>query len=238
MAVIGAKRFGCNVCGRPTRPAAPLGAGWLLTASDEHLLERLRELGRRLDPVPERVRAAARATFSRPPHSTATEPPTPEMEESPMSPITSPVTTASSQVQQPLTLIMPIKSAGHAQALKVALEVSEGGIRDAIESALDALNTVHFARFVLLDGDPGQLAVITSYDDDFEGYIMSFTDELGPVFDKLLEFVEGAPPRPVQEHRDEFLAYVAANDLRCVGSFYSAYPDKRVADINAPAQAA
>jgi len=209
-------------------------AGWLAVARDDRLLARLRELGRRLDPVPDLVRAAARSAFAAPPHPPR---PQPEMEELPMNPMTSPTPApadgaATSQVQQPLTLIMPLKSAQHAAQLRGALEHNGGGIRDAIEAALDALRTVHFARFVLLDGDPPKLAVITSYDDDFEGYIMSFTDHLGPVFDQLLEFVEGAPPRPVAQHRDEFLAYVAAGDLRCVGAFYSAYPDKRVADIN------
>lgn len=208
-------------------------AGWLAVARDDRLLARLRELGRRLDPVPELVRATARAVFATPPHPPV---PQPEMEESPMNPVSSPQApatnaVATSQVQQPLTLIMTLKSAQHAAQLKGALESNAGGIRDAIESAMDTLNTVHFARFVLLDGDPPKLAVITSYDDDFEGYIMSFTDKLGGVFDKLLEFVADAPPRPVQQHRDEFLAYVDANDLRCVGSFYSAYPGKRVADI-------
>jgi hypothetical protein len=102
---------------------------------------------------------------------------------------------------------------------------------------MNMLNTVHFARFVLLDGDPPKLAVITTYDDDFKDYIMSFTDELGPIFDELLKFVDGAPTSPVDQHVEEFVAYVLDHDERCVGSFYSAYPDKRVPDVKAPARA-
>lgn len=134
------------------------------------------------------------------------------------------------QVQKPLTLVMPIKSEQHAQALRGQLEDPQG-LRSDIHLALDTLRTVHFARFVLLDGERPRLAVITSYDDDFDDYIMSFTDALGDAFDALLEFVDDPPARPVKLHREEFLDYVRANDLGCIGQFYSAYPEKRVGDI-------
>jgi hypothetical protein len=133
------------------------------------------------------------------------------------------------QVQKPLTLVMPIRSKQHAQALSTALDGPD--LRNSIETALRNLRTVHFARFVVLDGEPPRLAVITSYDDDFEDYIMSFTDELGHIFDILLEFIDTPPARPVRQHREEFLDYVREHDLTCVGSFFSAYPQLRVTDI-------
>lgn len=135
------------------------------------------------------------------------------------------------QVQNPLTLVMPIKSEEAAQALKATLDSQH--VRDYIEAALRRLRTVHFARFVVLEGEPRRLAVITSYDDEFEDYIMSFTDALGEVFDKLLACVADPPPTPVKLHREDFLAYVRKHDLTCVGSFFSAYPQRRVADIAA-----
>jgi hypothetical protein len=139
------------------------------------------------------------------------------------------VTTGQSQVQKPLTLVMPIKSEQDAQALAAALDSEK--IRNKIETALRNLRTVHFARFVVLDGEPRRLAVITSYDDEFDDYIMSFTDELGEIFDLLLQFIDEPPSLPVKEHREEFLAYVRTHDLTCVGPFFSAYPQQRVADI-------
>jgi hypothetical protein len=138
-------------------------------------------------------------------------------------------TNGQDQIQNPLTLVMPIKSEQHAEALGAALDTQE--IRNDIEAALRKLNMVHFARFVVLDGEPRRLAVITSYDDKFDDYIMSFTEELGDTFDKLLAFIDAPPPLPVKQHREEFLAYVKDHDLKCAGSFFSAYPQQRVVDI-------
>jgi hypothetical protein len=107
--------------------------------------------------------------------------------------------------------------------------------QNPVTVALNKIGTVHFARFAFLDND--QLAVITTYDGDFEVYINEFTDEIGEVFDAILSHVENAPPLPVQTYRKEFLDYIRAHDLRCVGTFYSAYPDRTVLDIleSAPA---
>lgn len=141
-----------------------------------------------------------------------------------------PVTKAP-QVQSPLTLVMPLKSAQHAQALRQMIEGLAAAPVNPIEVALEALGSVHFARFVLLENDT-RLAVITSYDGDFERYVMDFVDHLGPEFDELLAAVADWPAdQPVQEHRDAFLDYVRAHDLRCVGSFYSAYPELPAIDI-------
>ena len=137
------------------------------------------------------------------------------------------------QVQSPLTLVMPIKD-GAAEGLRALIEGLPKLPVNPVDAALDALQNVHFARFVLLENDT-RLAVITTYDGDFRKYIMDFVDVLGPVFDELLSFVDDWPSeQPVQTCRDEFLDYVEAHDLRCVGSFYSAYPQLPVNDIVAP----
>jgi hypothetical protein len=73
--------------------------------------------------------------------------------------------------------------------------------------------------------------VITTYDDDFDRYIDAFVTAIGTVFDQLLSHIKDAPPVPIAEHRDEFLAFVKQNDLSCVRPFYSAYPTLRVNDI-------
>ncbi len=134
------------------------------------------------------------------------------------------------QVQSPLTLVMPIKE-GSAEGLIALIEGLAKAPINPVEAKLDELQSVHFARFVLLEGNT-RLAVITSYDGDFRKYVMDFVDHLGPVFDQLLSFVDDWPPtHSVQERRDEFVDYVEAHDLKCVGSFYSAYPEVPVNDI-------
>jgi hypothetical protein len=141
--------------------------------------------------------------------------------------------------QNPLTLIMTIKSPEDAAALRALLNKFLSMPRDQnpIDVALDKLAKVHFARFVFLDNDT-RLAVITSYDDSFEDYINDFVNTIGDIFNALLAHMKDAPPLPVQQHRKEFLDYVGKNDLRCEGTFYSAYPTLGVKTILANAAAA
>lgn len=142
-------------------------------------------------------------------------------------------TTTGTTVQSPLTLVMPVRPEARA-ALRAEVEQLQALPRDRnpVITALDAIGTVHFARFVFLDDDE-RLAVITTYDGDFERYIMDFVDHIGPVFDMLLRHMVDPPPLPVQQHPEEFLAYVRRHDLGCVGPFYSAYPTRPVIDIRA-----
>jgi hypothetical protein len=140
------------------------------------------------------------------------------------------VSNGTSQVQSPLTLVMPIKD-GAGQELRAVIEGLATAPVNPVEEVLGALQTVHFARFALLENDT-RLAVIATYDGDFRRYVMDFVDQVGPVFDKLLSFIADWPAdQPVQTYREEFLAYVEAHDLRCVGRFYSAYPELPVNDI-------
>lgn len=137
-------------------------------------------------------------------------------------------------VQSPLTLIMTIKSADDAKALAALLARIQAmpPEQNPIWAALTKLNIVHFARFVFLEQNT-KLAVITTYDGSFEDYINDFIDEIGDVFNALLAHMSDAPPLPVQKFRNEFLAYVRANDLRAIEPFYSAYPKATVLDIKA-----
>ncbi len=138
-------------------------------------------------------------------------------------------------VQNPLTLVMRAKSPQDYAMLRGTVEHLQAmpPEQNPIVTALDKLASVHFARFVFLD--PDQLAVITTYDGDLDLYINGFINEIGEVFDKLLAYVEDAPPAPVQTHRHEFLEFIRAHDVRCVGTFYSAYPTRTVLDIAAAA---
>ena len=136
------------------------------------------------------------------------------------------------RVAQPLTLVMPVRPEASA-ALRAEVEALQALPREhnPVTTALDTLKTVHCARFVFIDDE--RLAVITTYDGDFERYIMDFVDHIGPVFDMLLRHMADPPPLPVQQHPEDFLAYVRRHDLGCVGPFYSAYPTRPVIDIRA-----
>jgi hypothetical protein len=137
-------------------------------------------------------------------------------------------------VQNPLTLIMTIKSPTDYQMLAGLLTKIQSAPpeQNPIWAALTKLNIVHFARFVFLENNT-KLAVITTYDGTFEDYINDFIDEIGDVFNALLAHMSSAPPLPVQQHRKEFFDYVRANDLRCIEPFYSAYPKATVLDVKA-----
>jgi hypothetical protein len=134
-------------------------------------------------------------------------------------------------VQNPLTLVMTVRSPDDHRALQDKLGKLQSLPRahNPVITALDAIATVHFARFVFLDDT--RLAVITTYDGDFAVYINEFVDHIGEVFDDLLQHMDGAPPLPVARHRAEFLDYVQRNELRCLPPFYSAYPRRTVLDI-------
>jgi len=133
-------------------------------------------------------------------------------------------------VQSPLTLVMKAESSAAFSALRKTVEDLQALPTDKnpVVASLNRLGTVHFARFVFLGDD--QLAVITTYDGDFDTYINDFIDEIGDVFNALLEHVD-ATLIPVQSHRAAFLKFVRDHDLRCVGPFYSAYPQRTVLDI-------
>jgi len=134
-------------------------------------------------------------------------------------------------VARPLTLMMKIKSEQDFQALNRLVQNIQSLPTDKnpIIAALNAIGTVHFARFVFIENR--LLAVITTYDGEFERYIDAFIDAIGKVFDQLLAHVTDAPPLPVSEHRKEFLEFVRKNDLTAIPPFYSAYPDLKVLDI-------
>lgn len=143
-------------------------------------------------------------------------------------------TPASATVQNPLTLIMTIKSEADFKALNALLHQIQSAPpeKNPIWVALTKLNTVHFARFVFLENNT-KLAVITTYDGSFEDYINEFIDEIGDVFNALLAHMKDASPIPVQKNRQAFLDYVRANDLRAIEPFFSAYPKATVLDIHA-----
>ncbi len=136
----------------------------------------------------------------------------------------------------PLTLLMPMVPC--TDPAEVARTIS--GNQAAINDALTAIGTVHFARFLILDtsvpnlqpaggkSDTLVLGVVTSYDGNFDAYISDFVNHIGFVFDALLPFVVGgAALVPVAQNLNAFTAFVQKNDAsQAPGAprLYSAYP--------------
>lgn len=135
-------------------------------------------------------------------------------------------------VSNPLTLVLNIKS--KADAKKVQEFLAMETTKTTINTALEAVGTVHFARFVFLS--ESELAIITSYDGDFEAYVDAFIDQLHSIFDTLLSFmIGGAEVTPIKKKTDEFLAYIKTHDRSRVGGVlqqeFCAYPNLTVAAI-------
>lgn len=128
------------------------------------------------------------------------------------------------QVQHGLNLFLKLKNPAQFPALGAAL-----GARMAdTQAALKSLHYVHFARFVPTP-DYSSLIVVTEYDGDLKSYVMDFVAVLGDVFNTILEFVDGAPPLPVQQFPNEFWQFVQANNVQA--DPWSAYPHMTVIDI-------
>lgn len=128
------------------------------------------------------------------------------------------------QVQHGLNLFLPLKNPMQFPALAAALAAK----MPETQAALKSLHYVHFARFVPTP-DYSSLIVITEYDGDLKSYVMDFVAVLGDVFNTILEFVDGAPPLPVQTYPDEFWAFVQRNNVPV--DPWSAYPHMTVIDI-------
>jgi hypothetical protein len=121
----------------------------------------------------------------------------------------------------PLSLLMPVLPGTSLETIATTL----GQHGPQLDAALASIGTVHYARTLLLDrsntnlqpgtasADSYVIAIITEYDGSFDDYIFAFVKQVGPVFDALLQFVEGgAAVIPVANNVAAFEAFVTAYD--------------------------
>lgn len=149
-------------------------------------------------------------------------------------------------VSYPLTLILPLREDVDIRKVLQYLAAEN----ENISQSMDRVGTVHYARFVVFDASapnlalsadhrgPYKLAVITTYDGDFDFYIRGFVDQLSDVFDTLLKFTtDGEALTPVSENVEALTAWARKNDASQrpggLPTQYSAYPSLRVQDIKA-----
>jgi hypothetical protein len=128
----------------------------------------------------------------------------------------------STQVQNPLNLILTIKAGQQQTLIKLLGENSA-----AIDAALTKVGTVHFARFLFLNETT--LLIITTYDGDFSTYIEQFTAILGGTFNAIFSLTDPAPPLPVEKNVQAFIDFVQKWNLP--SNLYSAYPQCTVQQI-------
>jgi hypothetical protein len=134
-------------------------------------------------------------------------------------------------VQQPLTLVMPVRVEALDQLRATVQALAAAGL----ERALNKIGTVHATRFVVVADDADEpkwarLMVIATFDGAFEPYLRAFAVELNDPFNILFGFISDRPNLPVIDNQDEFIAYVSAH-LADNGRTYSAYPGLTALDI-------
>jgi hypothetical protein len=126
-------------------------------------------------------------------------------------------------VQSPLNLMLTITEGQNQAILAYVLSQSQ-----VINAGLDAVGTVHFARFLPESGFTSNpptsqtLWVLTEYDGTFDNYIQDFVNQMGPIFDKLFSFVVDPPPLPVEKNLAAFGEWVKSHNMP--SNLYSAYP--------------
>jgi hypothetical protein len=131
----------------------------------------------------------------------------------------------SSCEQHPLLVSLPLKSRLKAFTLEeLVLRAAKG----KMDKGADSVGTLHFCHFVPLADD--HLGFFTVFDGAFDKYIQDFTEQMGPVFDVLFEYVADPPATPVAKNAEAFLKYATTSDLSPIG-FYRAYPGLAVQDI-------
>jgi hypothetical protein len=110
-------------------------------------------------------------------------------------------------VQSTMNLIMPLRDQTAVGRATAAGAVSASV--DELFTGLNAVGTVHFARFDIIDGN---LCMFSVFDGDFTTYIRDFIALFGSVFDVLMAHVKDPPPVPSEEHPEEFIDWVHAHD--------------------------
>ncbi|MGZ4716470.1 MAG: hypothetical protein ACXWCB_07185 [Acidimicrobiales bacterium] len=114
-------------------------------------------------------------------------------------------------VQTTMNLVMPLLDPTPVGRVYAAQAVSSSV--DELFTGLNAVGTVHFARFDIIDGN---LCMFSVFDGDFTTYIRDFITLFGDVFDALMELVKDPPPTPCELNPEAFIDWIHAHDARKV----------------------
>jgi cytochrome P450 len=131
--------------------------------------------------------------------------------------------------QQSLNVVMRIKTPTAANAEALRRVIRYGAPR--IERVLRESRHVHFAWFEFIESDT-RLVLHTVFDGDFNAYLQHFALVVGEVFDRLFQYIEDAPPAPVNDHPNEFVDTIRRfHRPTAEGFFFSAYPRTETAQV-------
>lgn len=122
--------------------------------------------------------------------------------------------------QSELTVIVPLRDGG-AQRLRTLLS----GTTQADLNVFADVGTLHNMRWVFIDNDTSVLFA-TTYDGDWDAYIDDFATKIPTVMDTFFGEVDGWPGIKDPSVKD----FIAAHQITAT-AWWTAFPDKRVGDI-------
>jgi hypothetical protein len=120
-----------------------------------------------------------------------------------------------------MTVITPIIP-GKADVLKQVLK----SIQTKPDSPLKRINTIHYARWVIIDNGT-RLLFTSNFDGKWQAYLSDFVEKAPEGLDAIWSNCVGYPgAKPI----DKFMAYVNAHEVNA-DLFYAAYPDATVNEV-------
>ena len=126
-----------------------------------------------------------------------------------------------------LTAIAPLYP-GTARRLREILKERRKEIEntDPEENLIRRIQTIHYARWVIIDNDT-RLLFTSNFDGDLEGYLEDFSEFDQEALDGIFGFCVGFPgAKPV----GPFIEYVKAHQVPAT-LFYAAYPEYSVKQV-------
>jgi len=119
-----------------------------------------------------------------------------------------------------VTVIAPLKEGGAARLRQVL-----AGLQTNPDSPIKQLDTIHFARWVIIDNDTRMLFT-SNFDGSLGAYLQDFSIKTPQGMDAIFGNCEGYPPGGCADF-DAFIAYVRKHQVP-TDLFYAAYPESTV----------
>ncbi|HWM26177.1 MAG TPA: hypothetical protein VNP98_15280 [Chthoniobacterales bacterium] len=119
-----------------------------------------------------------------------------------------------------LTVIAPLKEGGAARLRQVL-----GSLQVNPESPIKQIDTIHFARWVIIDNDT-RLLFTSNFDGSLEAYLRDFSIKTPQGMDAIFGNCEGYPAGGCQDF-EAFKQYVRCHQV-VTDLFYAAYPESTV----------
>jgi hypothetical protein len=139
-----------------------------------------------------------------------------------------------------LNLTAPLKQdADTQQRLQQVISDFAEQIQPRVDAALAEVETVHYARVVVIDNK--YIQVLTEFDGEADEYAEFFRQQTGDLFRLVFSLVEGAPPWEELDNPNSFFQYVNSLNLNSLGTatvgnegrgyLFSAFGDATVREI-------